>query len=251
MTDLVRERSEGRARTGIVNLRSFDQGVVETVGGVVDPSGSYYYLPIAEEGETEEQRGPVDGPPGTLGVPIHFSFPEEMFSKYRIPLLLVRRDDLAPAPQRAHPGLMQYRAPARGAHSVQYQHSPSSTPLNGWDRMEQAFQAYPFDLTYTLQIVGRDRGGLGSRNQVGRVLDKVLRVYQPNCRVLVTDSLGDKRSYEAFMEGTSPVDDMAEIADRVIGFAITLRVEGELDLNDPEVRKTVTSPLTRDMTQLR
>jgi hypothetical protein len=35
------------------------------------------------------------------------------------------------------------------------------------------------------------------------------------------------------------IDDVPEVADRVIAFAVTLRVEAELDLNDPITQKAV------------
>ena len=55
------------------------------------------------------------------------------------------------------------------------------------------------------------------------------------------DSIGDVRTYEAFQESISPLDEVSEVVDRVIGFAVTLRVEGELDLLDPETKNTVTA----------
>ncbi len=75
-------------------------------------------------------------------------------------------------------------------------------------------------------------------------MDYVLRIYQPYSRVLVTDSVGDCRDYAAFMESISHLDEVPEVTDRVLGFAVTLRVEAELDLNDPRVHKAVLGPLT-------
>lgn len=247
MVEAVRERTEGRARTGFVNLRSFDEGVVETLGARIDPETDNYFLRL-EEAETVGfdpavsspfNRGPVDPRPGLPAIPVTFAFPEEVFEKYSIPLVLVRRDDIAPALQRWHPGALQYRTPGRGA--LQVQNNETAPPLVGFDRVEQVDQAAPFDLSYTINIVARNRGAPGVRNQANRVLDHVLRIYQPYCRVLVKDSIGDARSYEAFMEGISHLDEVAEVTDRVIGFAVTLRIEGELDINDPVIRKTVTS----------
>jgi hypothetical protein len=110
--------------------------------------------------------------------------------------------------------------------------------------MEQVDQAAPFDFSYTINIVARNRGAPGILNQANRLLDHVLRIYQPYCRVLLKDSIGDARSYEAFMDGVSPLDEVADVTDRVIGFAVSLRIEGELDLSDPVVRKTVEKAMT-------
>jgi hypothetical protein len=248
MVDALRERTEGRARTGFVNLRSFDEGVVETMGATLDEGQSDYFLHLGDVStdgidplpSSHFHRGPVDPRPGLPAIPVTFSFPEEVFKKYSIPMILVRRDDVAPALERWHPGMLQYRTTGRGALPVVYQPTPNMTPQEGFDRAEQVEQAAPFDLSYTVSIVARNRGSAGIRNQANRVFDHVLRIYQPYCRVLVRDSIGDMRSYSAFMEGVSHLDEVAEVTDRVIGFAISLRIEGELDLNDPVIRKTVT-----------
>lgn len=252
MIDALRERTEGRARTGFVNLRSFDEGVVETLGAKIDADLQNYFLdlePVETVGfdppETSPfHRGIVEPRPGLPGIPVTFALPEDVFEKYSIPVILVRREGLDPAMQRWHPGSLQYRAPGRGAHPVQYQASSTSEVKEGFDRAEQVDQAAPFDLLYTINVVARNRGAPGILNQANRLLDHVLRIYPPYCRVLVKDSVGDLRSYEAFMEGTSPLDEVADVTDRVIGFAVSLRIEGELDLTDPVIRKTVTRAMT-------
>lgn len=242
MEDALRERTEGRARTGFVNLRAFDEGIVETLGAKVDPELSNYFLDLVaaetvgfDPPESSPfYRGPVDPRPGLPGIPVTFSNPEDVLEKWSVPCLLIRREGIDPAIERWHPGLVQYRAPARGALPTQYR------GVNGYDRVEQTDQAVPFDLTYSVNIMARNRGAPGETNQAGRLLDHVLRIYPPYCRVLVTDSIGDKRSYEAFMDGVSDLDEVADITDRMIGFSVSVRVEGELDLNDPYVRKLVT-----------
>lgn len=246
-TAALRARTEGLARTGFVNLRSFDQGVVETLGAKIDPDLQNYFLDV-EAVETVGfdppesspfYRGPVEPRPGLPGVPITFAFPEDVFEKWTLPVIVVRRESIDPAPQRWHPGTIQYRAPARGALPVQSQLSINSAVTSGFDRVEQAEQAFPFDFSYTLNILARNRGAPGSLNQANRLLDLVIRIYQPYCEVRVVDSVGDVRGYEAFMDGVSALDEVAEVTDRVIGFAVSLRIEGELDLSDPVIRRTV------------
>lgn len=251
--DPVRERTEGRARTGFVNLRAFDQGVVETLGARVEslPDGQQHYFLHIDREDTDDLpesshflRDSVEPRPGLPGVPVSFSYPEDAFNKYTIPLILVNRDDITPAMERWHPGLHQYRAPGRSAQQVKYKQPDSDTVHEGWDRMEYREQAVPYDLSYTINVIARNRGAAGAKNHAQRVADFVSRVYQPYCRVLVTDSVGDLRSYEAFQEAYSPIDEVAGVADRVIGFAISIRIVGELDLTDPQTRKTVTRAAT-------
>jgi hypothetical protein len=162
---------------------------------------------------------------------------------------------------RWHPGHKSWKAPAQEANPVTVILNPNTfgeVRLNGFDRYETKDTGVPFDITYSIQIYARHRGkgplpkkgkptgfvdatgapAAGSpRNQVNAVLDYVLRRYAPYCQVLVEDSLGDSRKYSAFMEAVSHLDEVPEVTERVLGFAVTLRVEAELDLSDPVVQR--------------
>jgi hypothetical protein len=46
------------------------------------------------------------------------------------------------------------------------------------------------------------------------------------------------------MEAVSSLDEVPEVTERILGAAVTLRVEAELDLKDPVVKTAVTSALT-------
>ena len=235
----LRERLNGRAPTGTVSLRDFDQGVVTTMGATLfynargEPRNYYLDIPGV--------RGRI-GREGIPGVPIVFAFPEDVFEKYDFPLIVCRRDDITPAMNRWHPGSLQYRAPAAiGSQAVVNSNpgNPDAVDLIGFTHMEQLQQAAPYDITYTISIFAHNRSG--GTNQANAILKKILRVYQPYARVHLVDSIGDGRTYEAFQESISHLDDVPEVVDRVIGFAVTLRVEGELDLLDPETKATVTA----------
>lgn len=250
-TEALENRREGHARTGTVTLRDFDKGVIETMGAFLaydeDGKERNYFLQL-DAGDVGSAKGRI-GRKGQLippitpgqtalpGVPVVFSHPEDVFAKYDLPLIAIRRDDIDPATSRWHPGLKQYRAPAESA-------LPTVVGAESyWNLVEEKEQAVPYDLTYTISILARSRGkgGISQTNQANAILHQVLKVYQPYCLVKVFDSIGDGRTYEAFQESISHLDEVPEVADRVIGFAVTLRVEAELDLNDPEVRHTVLS----------
>lgn len=243
-TQALRDRIEGRARTGTVDLRSFDQGVVTTLGATLEtvtfPNGqqaSNYFLNIPLV------RGRV-GRPGLPGVPIIFAFPEDVLEKFDYPLISIRRDDIAPTMNRWHPGTLQYRAPAVTAQETTVDSNPGNPDapaLVNWDKVEQLQQAAPYDITYTISILARNRGGMGQTNQANAILKAVLRVFQPYSYLYLNDSIGDGRTYDCFQESISHLDEVPEVADRVIGFAVTIRIEGELDLLDPEEHNTVTS----------
>lgn len=223
---LLEARLLGQAPTGTVGLRSFDEGVVKTLRAEVVESkevrssngGNYFIKNITG----------LNLAPGAPGVPVTFFFPEDLNEKFRVPCIVINRDDISPAMNRWMPGSFQYRAPAGGA-------IPTTVgEAQGFDRTEELQQAVPFDLSYSIVLYTR------SRVQGNILLDYVMRIYPPYCNVKVQDSIGDYRLYSAFTESVGSLDDVPEVGERVIVFAITLRVEAELDLNDPVIQKTVT-----------
>jgi len=224
-------------RLGTVDLRAYDQGVVETLGGVVSIINNCpnYYVPV--EGVDPAAHDPV-----LPGVPITFAFPEDVFEKYRQPVIVVRRDDISPAMNRWHPTAVEWRAPAPGSSVATV--TLGNTTVTGVTKVEEKQQAVPFDITYTITILARHRGAIGQRNQVNLILRHTLKRYPPYAVLIVTDSLDCPRTYDAFMEGISHLDEVPDVTERVLGFAVTVRVEGELDLNDPQAFNTVTNPLT-------
>lgn len=228
---LLAERTAGTRPCGEVTLRDFDQGIIETLGGVVI-NGQYYIN--------------IDGvmpPAGEPGLPVHFMYPEDTFANLLFPCFVVNRDDISSATMRLHPGMDQYRAPAPTAQPVQVQ-----TPWgvrDYYDRTIQQAQATPYDITYTVNMYNTKRGGYGGKKAVNAMLDYVLRRCPIYGQVFVKDSLGDVRSYEMFQEGISGVDDVAGVAERYTQFAVTFRVEAEYDLNPVREARTVTSRTLR------
>lgn len=246
------ERSNGRADNGRVAIDDFDRGLIETLGATVQ---SYKSGP---EGRPTAREGyfwtldTIKPPPGMPGVPIIFGTGEDTFERFKIPYVKITPTGLTPAMNRYHPMTVEYRAPAPTARQA------IVGGVRGADRYEEKQQAHPFDLAYTITVLTKRRsmpskerspGGVPS---VGRVeggssnmlLTEVLRVYPSYCGVNVQDSVGDYRVYSAFMEGTSPADEVNEVGDRVVGYAITLRVEGELDLDPTRTFPAVTRALT-------
>jgi hypothetical protein len=233
-----RERISGTRPNGTVTLRDFDQGFVETLGGQV--INNQYYVTI--EGVTP--------PSGEPGIPVHFFFGEDLFTNLRYPCFLVLRDDVAISHMRLHPFMQQYRAPAKTALPVTVPVGPNRTG-SYFDRTVQREQATPYDITYTLQIYNTLRGGHGGRRAANAMLDHVLRLWPVYGQVFVKDSTGDLRSYEAFNEGMVNLDDNFGISERVIMFAVTIRVEAEYDLLPELESRTVTSHPTTGFVQKR
>lgn len=206
-------------RTGQVFVKNFDTGVVETLGAelriVKDPDGlerKGYYLDITGVGKD---------------LPVYFSQPEVEFGKFKLPCIVVVRDEPAFAANR-WPSVNQ-------AYEQQVGPVVTIRGVTGRTGKESQEGAWPYDITYTIEGLVRLKG------QAIHLLNYVLRVYKPYGSVYIVDSLGESRSYEAFVEGVSNLDEVADVTERVAGFGVTLRVEAELDLSDPYVTPVATS----------
>lgn len=231
-TEALLRRAQGQDRNGEVTLRDFDVGIIDTLGAFTGADQNKY---LKIDG--------VDPAPNRPGVQIVFASPEDTYEKYELPIVLVRRDDLSPAMTRWHPGRLKYRRPAATAVPVVYG-AGTSYERRGYDRMEEQQTTVPFDLSYTITVLARYRGAPLQTHQANRIVQYILRTYQPYSVVRVVDSVGDVRPYDVFMDGSSSLDTIQGVTERLIGSAINLRVEAALDLNDPEVFRTVTKPLT-------
>ena len=227
--------SKDNARTGDVWLSDFDRGVITSLGGVVNTVGDMYVVdvpgvsPPPQTGEIEFE-----------GIPVYFAFPDETIDPKILPSFVVRRDEMTPAMSRWHPGNQQYQVPAPGANSVTITNPRTGdTIATGFDSYEDKSQAVPFDLLYTVQIRARYRNNL--KVEAMQMLRFTLKRFPPYCTVYIKDSEGDLRSYTTFMESPSALDTKPDVAGRETNFNVTLRIEAELDLNDPQLRKAMTS----------
>lgn len=229
------ERRAGTERNGLVLQRDFDLGVVETLGAeeVELEDGSRNWFLTGDKIEWPPVNGFVT-PPGLPGIPINFSYPEDLTDDFVLPIIVVVFEDLSPAMNRWHPGTLQYRVPATGANPVSV--VVGNRTFSGYDRMEEKQQAIPYDFNYTINIHAYRRW------QINPILTYVLGIYQPYTRLLVRDSEGDRRIYSAYNESVSVLDDVFDLTQRVLGFSISLRVEGEMDTISAQEFVQVTGP---------
>ena len=226
------DRYLGFQDNGIVTLRDFDAGVIETLKAVPTKENGIngYFIPYETIG--------VEAPPGLPGIPVVFAYPEDQFQRYKLPMIVVRRDSMEAAMQRWHPGATQFRAPAKNA-------DPLTVGANiGYTKMNSRPQAVPYDLLYTIIIVSKYRGGGEKSNtapiaHLNALLWHVQKIYPPYSKVYVKDSTGDYRSYSVFVDNITSSDESIAVADRVVGFEMPIRIEGELDLNDAYSHETV------------
>ena len=255
--ELYQQRECGNARNGSVYLRDFDQGVVETFGAKVVPTGDgcpgerngmYYLLNVPGITDTAGPYDPgpnIDAPPDLPGVPVIFANPEDTWEPYVLPMVLITRQDISPAMNRFQPGSLQYRVPARGALPVEVSHF--TQVKQGWNKMEQRMSAVPWDISYTIQVMAYRRGNTPGDNirtpvkaHANALLHYVLHWYQPYTSIHVHDTVGDERIYLATVDSVSPLDSVDGIGQRLIGWELSMVVEGELDLNAPQDAFTAT-----------
>lgn len=191
-------------RVGSIFVRNFDQGVVDAlkprVGTYVDAEG------------TSRKGYLVDIKNVATDIPLIMSQPEPEFETSVIPSIVVRREDPSFAANRWHSLADAYR--------YGFEMSP------GKRRVEIRSVDWPHDMNYTIEVLARLKG------QANEMLRYVLRIFKPLGKIWVLDELGKSRSYEAFMEGIANIDELTDEEDKHSGFAITVRIEGELTLDD-------------------
>jgi len=204
-------------RTGIVFLRHFDAAMKMYLGELNVEENIYQ---VNVEGLIDE--GPVR---------IVFSQPEQSKTIDIIPNILIRRTSVAPALERSNFLTTEYRIPAPNA--VPLTAVVGTQTVSGYSSYEQKAQAWPFDISYDLELYAR------YMEDAVILLNHVMRKFPPFGTMPVIDSVEETRYYTFFQDG---VDDMSELVDislRVRAFSVGIRIEGELDLKDPIVSKAV------------
>lgn len=224
--------SHDNVRTGDVFVQDFDKGAFLTIGAELTTKGDLFIL---------KNIPGVSAPPGFPGIPVYFSMSDEGIDTKILPSVVIRRDAIIPALSRLHQGQTAYSVPAIGAHPVKVTNRiTGETIAEGFDAYEIKSQAAPYDILYTIEIRARYRNNIQVESL--KMLQYMMKKIQPYTRFTVIDSEEDTRYYDAFMETPTAVDIMPDIAGKESNFNLTLRVEAELDLNDPEVRKVLREP---------
>jgi hypothetical protein len=215
----------------LVTIRDYDEGFLRTLLGEE--------VEIELDGEKTLAFGfpvpGVKGPDAFKGqVPLCFGEPEDVYQQSYLPMIVVKRTAFTPAMDRWMSYGEEYRVPADDAQSIALT-MPDGTTVHGWDRWEFKEFAYPFDMLYTVEIRSKRRG------PAERIFEKVSRYLRPNFQVFLFDSESEERGYNTFVEGINMLDELSDVADRLVGYSYSIRVEGELDMRDPIVQDVLTS----------
>lgn len=208
--------------TGSVFVRNFDQGVIETLGAVVRED----MIPSLRTRRVGYWIDEVFTAP--TAVPVIFNNPEQIFEKKIYPSYLITRSNIEPDLARWHSvKQLEYMAGVSGTEE-------SVSGVSGYGEVEVKPQAWPVNIPYTVSCYAR------YEHEAVPMMKRLLRVYRPYSRMNLIDSLGEIRHYTVFAEsGVQEIGEYIDSADRLKAYAVDIRVEGELDLNDPVIRQTV------------
>jgi hypothetical protein len=236
------------SRIGDVFLRDFDTGVMKTLDGVI--FGTRYYIPtsllpgVVPPLFTEFTADPSLKGQKMPGIPASMNESSDVL-RYLIPGIRITREDPSPALERRHSHVVKYRAPADGAQELTIQYG--NREKTGYTAYEEQEEGTPTDLSYTIYV---EAGGKGAKTHAHTMLKHCMSKFWPEGKVYVLDTEGRTRGYWVHTEGPSGLSSVSDIRDRTIIYALSLRVQGELDVRMAKTQKTVTSPPNTNVRQM-
>lgn len=210
-------------RTGTIWIRAYDEGIVKRLGGTLGVSGetaNTYYAQFSGQD--------CIGPNTSLNVPIIFGNPEPIFANKTYPSYSVKRDSIEPNLSRWHSvGQLQEVWGVTGTEQV-------INGITGYEQVETSPQAWPYDITYTISLYAR------YEYEAQTLLRNMMRKFPPRNYITVIDSMNENRTYECFNDSSiTDISEIVDVSERLKGYSITVRVEGEIDLVDPIITKSV------------
>lgn len=211
-------------RTGQVFVEDFDIGVATTLGAEL--------VSIDIDGEEAPNYAVridgVTGPDVFKGlVPVVMTDPEDAYNENLLPQIVIARGSMTPQMARWFPGGHEYQVPAKSAEMVA---GPGGRMMP--TVVERKWWAYPFEISYDIHLRAR------LRLQADRMLRHVGRPFWAYGQVFLTDSENEERGYYAFMDSIENLSELADVADRLQGHTLSMRVEAELDFNEPHLMPT-------------
>jgi len=196
-------------------IRDYDQGVVNQLQPVLIDNN--YFVRFLSG---------LSSSSGT-DVPVIFDKPEQVYEIRSYPFIHVKRESMEPDLARWHSyGQQDYIAGVPGTEHV----------VDGetvYDEVETKPQAWPYNITYTIAVYSR------FEYEAQTILRHIMRRFRPRLYITVKDSLDEERYYTFFSDSAvSDIGEIVDVAQRLRGYSISVRVEGEIDLVDPVVRPT-------------
>lgn len=223
-----------------IYIDNFDMGIAYTLGA--EQIGPMYFLmidkipikpnimPISPPLYTEDHGIPSQVGQRMPGIPIIWKNPHDKFVRYVLPCIRISREDPPPALERWPSLHLKYKVPAPGAQPVTVTYG--NREIQGYSKYEQQNGTFPFDIPYTITI---ETSGQSALQHALMVLRYAQKIFKPYSVLSLIDDEGNLRKYNMFVEGPNDLGNVADIADRTAIFALSVRVQGELDLSDPQI----------------
>lgn len=227
-------------RIGDVFLREFDEGVYRTLESELI-GGKYYISTSKVPGVVPPLFSEFTGLTADIGqqmpgIPLIFGNPSTAIKRYLIPCIRVRREDPSPALERWHSEHLKYRAPADGESEIIVDYR--GVEIKGYGKYVEQEAAKTADIPYTITV---ESAGKAARTHAQVLIKHCMKVFWPHGKLRVVDTLGRERLYTVHGEGPSELTSASDIRDRIVIYALSIRVQGELDLADPREIVPVTS----------
>lgn len=207
-------------RTGHVSIEDYDMAVVRQTGATLDRQQNEWYLPLSFFFED-----PAVGPVAIDRALVVYKRPEPTQVQHTVPQIALYRDDIDFDEKRLFGQATQYRLPAAGSTPV------SVGGMLGYNCYETKNQENPYNLTYTIECWAR------YRTVAQFLLQKMMAAFPPRgtLKVLATEEAGRNvkcdRTYLFFQQGIADLTEVNSMVERVPGYSLTIRVEGELTLD--------------------
>lgn len=221
-------------RTGHVDFIDYELAVIKQTGAILDEEQGEWYLPLGFVVQ-DKARGPVS----INRALVVYKRPEPTQVKHEVPQIVINLDDWEPDERRIFTPTVQYRLPAEGARPV------SVNGCVGYSAYETKNQEWPYTFTFTIECWARYL-------TVAKFLKQKLMAAFPmrgTIQVLGTEEatrgVENLRTYLFFQEGFADLTELNSMVERIPGYSITIRIEGELTEDRiPQVEQAFTGGLS-------
>lgn len=206
-------------RTGSLDLIDWDAAIIQEFGAVEDPVvKNQWYLPLP--GVLVK----VDGKPQPINTAmIVYKRPEPSQIQATLPMIAVVRDSIVPAEARILTPVVSYRLPTNGAQAV------SAGGEVGYSAYDTKDKEEPYDIFYTIECWARYR-------VLAQIVLQMIAARLPiRGSVTAVDSLNNTRVYASFQQSISDITELSSLVERVPGFSLSVRIEGELTLDRQQI----------------
>ena len=215
-------------RTGNVDFYDYDEAMARGMGALEDTVKNQWYLPL--EGifiQVDGRQTPIDR------ALVVVKRPEPTAITAALPMIAMIRDGTNQADDRLQSPTVSYRLPCEGAKPI------IVGGCLGWTSYETKDFEKPYDFIYTIECWARHR-------TVAQILlQMVMKRFPQRGSVTVLDGLDNPRVYATYQQGVTDLTDVSSLVERIPGFSLAVRVEGEMTLeSEPECIPAFTGPQT-------